>query len=348
MALKPEERIDESTGDLLFSSTAPLFRTDLLLSRDITSRTYSFYYPRTRPQASAAVPDRVEHQRPLRGLGRARRRRLRGQQTGPDRNDARRRSKNTCRDIRERVDHVEAVDAQDFRALHASTSQGPVSAPSSRAWRSAARCPSRFDGLYHAGSVGIIMSGWLGAMNYGVIVANEVENHLHGMRAAMAATHGYRAGRRDDVGHDWPRTDRAADPASRTIPAARRDRRVQPRSDRVSQDSSAATNGFIAATIPIIPSLPASCCARPRCRRGRLCWPPHHLDDASDGRVPVATRSDKVQFKRMVRPGDSVLIEVELQEQLASAFFLSGRVRLDGKVAVRLDFGCTLTTPPGP
>ena len=30
--------------------TAPLFRTELLLSRDITSRTYSFYYPRTRPE----------------------------------------------------------------------------------------------------------------------------------------------------------------------------------------------------------------------------------------------------------------------------------------------------------
>src|SRR5262249_50892066 len=50
MALKPDEQLDESTGDLFFTSTAPLFRTELLLSRDITSRTYSFYYPRTRPQ----------------------------------------------------------------------------------------------------------------------------------------------------------------------------------------------------------------------------------------------------------------------------------------------------------
>ncbi len=49
MALKPGDTIDESCGDLLFSSTAPVFRTDLLLSRDISSRTYSFYYPRTRP-----------------------------------------------------------------------------------------------------------------------------------------------------------------------------------------------------------------------------------------------------------------------------------------------------------
>ena len=38
--------------------------------------------------------------------------------------------------------------------------------------------PQQIAGLYHAGSVGVIMSGWLGAMNYGVIVANEVDNHL--------------------------------------------------------------------------------------------------------------------------------------------------------------------------
>ena len=50
MALKPDERLEESTGDLLFSSTAREFRTELLLSRKITSRTFSFYYPRTRPQ----------------------------------------------------------------------------------------------------------------------------------------------------------------------------------------------------------------------------------------------------------------------------------------------------------
>ena len=54
IALKPGEMIDESCGDLLFSSTAPLFRTESLLNRDITSRTYSFYYPRTRRSISSA------------------------------------------------------------------------------------------------------------------------------------------------------------------------------------------------------------------------------------------------------------------------------------------------------
>ena len=38
--------------------------------------------------------------------------------------------------------------------------------------------PEQVCGLYHAGSVGIIMSGWLGAVNYGVIVANEVDKRL--------------------------------------------------------------------------------------------------------------------------------------------------------------------------
>ena len=38
--------------------------------------------------------------------------------------------------------------------------------------------PEQMAGLYHAGSVGIIMSGWLGAMNYGVIVANDVDAYL--------------------------------------------------------------------------------------------------------------------------------------------------------------------------
>ena len=36
----------------------------------------------------------------------------------------------------------------------------------------------QIEGLYHAGSVGIIMSGWLGTMNYGVITANKIDKKL--------------------------------------------------------------------------------------------------------------------------------------------------------------------------
>lgn len=64
---------------------------------------------------------------------------------------------------------------------------------------------------------------------------------------------------------------------------------------------------------------------------------------AADGRrVPVATRMNDVRFKRMVRPGDTVEIEVVLNERLANAFFLSAKVSTGGKLAVRFDFACTL------
>jgi len=40
------------------------------------------------------------------------------------------------------------------------------------------KLPEELPGLYHAGSVGIIMSGWLGAANYGVIVAGGMDKYL--------------------------------------------------------------------------------------------------------------------------------------------------------------------------
>ena len=60
------------------------------------------------------------------------------------------------------------------------------------------------------------------------------------------------------------------------------------------------------------------------------------------GRVPVATRADNVQFRKLVLPGESVEIEVELVERLANAFFMKARITCGGKVACRLDFACTL------
>ena len=64
------------------------------------------------------------------------------------------------------------------------------------------------------------------------------------------------------------------------------------------------------------------------------------------GGVPVATRMNDVRFKQMVRPGDTIEIEVELNERLANAFFLTAKVTSGGKVAVRLEFACTLAPVP--
>ncbi len=63
---------------------------------------------------------------------------------------------------------------------------------------------------------------------------------------------------------------------------------------------------------------------------------------ADGNSVPVATRMNEVRFKRPVRPGETIEIEVELTERLADAFFLKAKVTCEGKVAVRFDFACTL------
>jgi 3-hydroxyacyl-[acyl-carrier-protein] dehydratase len=48
-----------------------------------------------------------------------------------------------------------------------------------------------------------------------------------------------------------------------------------------------------------------------------------------------------VRFKRMVRPGETIRMEVELVERLADAFFLKAKVTVGGQLAVRFEFACT-------
>jgi len=65
----------------------------------------------------------------------------------------------------------------------------------------------------------------------------------------------------------------------------------------------------------------------------------------SEGQVPVVTRLNNVQFRKMVAPGETIELEVELTEKLTNAFFLKGKVSVNGKVCVRLEFACALATP---
>ena len=65
----------------------------------------------------------------------------------------------------------------------------------------------------------------------------------------------------------------------------------------------------------------------------------------AEGVVPVATRLDGAKFKRMVRPGDTIDIEVTLNEVVSTAYFMTGRVTVGGQLAARLDFACSVAKP---
>ncbi len=176
MALHPDDSIDESTGDLLFSSTAPYFRTDALLSRDITSRTFSFYYPKTRPAGRprclvvSSTNARYEDWANLNSAEYA--------ASKQDLIDTTLQAlEKYVPNIRQRVAHVEAATPRTFQHYTKHVA-GASFGTKFEGLKVSRGIPSQVSGLYHAGSVGIIMSGWLGTINYGVIVANEVDNLL--------------------------------------------------------------------------------------------------------------------------------------------------------------------------
>ena len=70
------------------------------------------------------------------------------------------------------------------------------------------------------------------------------------------------------------------------------------------------------------------------------------LGVSTEGRVPVATRMNNVKFRRMVRPGETIGVQVSLRDRLQDVFYLSGRVEVAGDVAATLDFVTTAVPPP--
>ena len=183
MAMKPEVEIDKSTGDLLFMSTAPVFRTDLLLSRDITSRTFSFYYPNTRPEKKrrhAVVSSTNANWSDWAKLSDADYAASK-QELIDTTIDA---LEKYVPDARNKIDWVEAATPKTFN--HYTQHQLGASFGTKFEGLAVSRAlPQQIGGMYHAGSVGIIMSGWLGAINYGVIVSNEVDQRLTSQKAIV-------------------------------------------------------------------------------------------------------------------------------------------------------------------
>ena len=181
MAMAPDDTVPRETGDLLFCSTAESFQTDLLLSRDITSRTFSFYYPDTRPEGKGRtliVSSTNANYDDWTGMSKE------------DYEASKQDLVETTLDslekyvpnCRERIVHAEAATPVTFEhyTKHVDGASFGTKFEGLAVSRS---LPEQVKGLYHAGSCGIIMSGWLGTINYGVIVANDVINFLTDMPA---------------------------------------------------------------------------------------------------------------------------------------------------------------------
>jgi phytoene dehydrogenase-like protein len=170
-------------GDLFFTSTHSEFDSEALNSMNVTSRTYSFYYPDTRPgsnryaivcSTNANYEDwsklseedyQREKDRLITGVVETLEKYLPG--------------------VTAKFDHLEASTPRTFE-YYTRHMDGASFGTKFEGLKISQNLPKEIGGLFHAGSVGIIMSGWLGAMNYGVIVANEVDKYLRQDLSASA------------------------------------------------------------------------------------------------------------------------------------------------------------------
>jgi len=174
MGIRAGEMLAE-VGDLLFTSTAPEYSPEEMLDRETGSRTFSLYYPKTRPghdrytivasmngryEDWAALPEEryaLEKERMIERSLVDLERYLPG--------------------VRTKIDWLEAATPRTFQryTLHTRGTSFGTKFEGLEVSRSIFRDVA---GLFHVGSVGIIMSGWLGAINYGIIVANDADAYL--------------------------------------------------------------------------------------------------------------------------------------------------------------------------
>ena len=96
---------------------------------------------------------------------------------------------------------------------------------------------------------------------------------------------------------------------------------------------------FFAGHYPGFPLVPGVLLCEAAMQCGAILLSRHFAEAA--GKIPVATRMNDVRFRRMVRPGQPLRMEVELTERLADVFFLKAKVIVADEVAVRFQFACT-------
>jgi phytoene dehydrogenase-like protein len=168
-------------GDLVFTSAAPKFSSDELTDFHTTSRTFSVYYPDTRPGSDRYTvvvslnSQYADWQKLTEAEYETHKQRLIEESLVA--------LEKFIPDVRGKIDWMEAATPRTierYTTHFAGTSFGTKF----EGLKVSMDLSNELPGLYHAGSVGIIMSGWLGTINYGVITANKIDKALFNLNAA--------------------------------------------------------------------------------------------------------------------------------------------------------------------
>jgi phytoene dehydrogenase-like protein len=172
-------------GDLVFTSENPKFSSHELTDFHTTSRTFSVYYPETRPGS-----DRYTVVVSLNGQY-GDWRKLSDEQYEREKQRLIDESVTALEKyvpgVRAKIDWMEAATPRTIER-YTTHSSGTSFGTKFEGLKVSMDLPEKLPGLFHAGSVGIIMSGWLGTINYGVIVANKIDKALFAQKRAAEVT----------------------------------------------------------------------------------------------------------------------------------------------------------------
>ncbi|MDR0351712.1 MAG: NAD(P)/FAD-dependent oxidoreductase [Puniceicoccales bacterium] len=175
LGIKKGETIPD-IGDLIFTSECNELDSKELCHFHTKSRTFSMYYPKTRPQnepSYAIVASMNAHWEDWVSLSPEEYKKEKARII----EDSIVSLEKFIPNVRRKIDYTEAATPLTFHR-YTSHPKGTSFGTKFEGLEISMDLPKQINGLYHAGSVGIIMSGWLGAMNYGVIVAHKVAGIL--------------------------------------------------------------------------------------------------------------------------------------------------------------------------
>jgi len=182
IGIRKGEKIDH-VGDLLFTSVLPHFDSEALNAKNVTSRTFSIYYPDIRPGGGryAIVSSTNAYYKDWALMSdeeyQAEKQRLIEETVTA--------LEKYIPNVREKIDHLEASTPKTFEH-YTQHQEGASFGTKFEGLKVSMNLQNEIKGLFHAGSVGIIMSGWLGAVNYGVIVGNNVDKYVREQRAVKS------------------------------------------------------------------------------------------------------------------------------------------------------------------
>ncbi len=175
MGLRPGETIPE-VADILFSSGEPQYNAPALRAYPPRSISYSFYYPRQiRPEYNGTeiVASMCADYADWENLPPEEYARKKARLAEAVLGDLARHLPG----IREKLDHIEVATPLTLERFTGHW-RGASFGTKFPGYLAAERLPSIIEGLYHCGSQGILMSGWLGSANCGALAAGKVDAFL--------------------------------------------------------------------------------------------------------------------------------------------------------------------------